>query len=47
LPYYIQALLIEVGESPVVSVDEEFPLDEIMMLMLNCKEDHEVLLLIS
>jgi hypothetical protein len=47
LPYYIQALLIEVGETVVVSVNEEFPLDEIMMPMLDCKEDREVLLLIS
>ena len=43
----MKTLLIEMDETSVVSVDEEFTLDEIVMPVLNRQEDCQVLFLIT
>ena len=47
MPDRIKTLLIEMGETAVVNVDEEFTLDEIVMPVLNRQEYCQVLFLIS
>ena len=43
----MKTLLIEMSGTAVVSVDEEFTLDEIVMPMLNRQKDCQVLLLVN